>query len=293
MNRFLVFLLILFGAAGFTALNIFFTVQESEQAIILQFGEPKEVIYDAGLHKKLPFIQNVAYYEKRVIGYDHPDEEVIAKDKKRLVLDTYMRYRITDPLEFRRTVRDEGNVRRRLSSTVSSALRNVVGGLNMEDLLSSQRASAMASIQERVASEVRAFGIDIIDVRIRRADLPAANSQAIFERMKSERLREAKEFRAQGEEAAQRIRSKAERERTVILAEARRDAEKLRGIGDGTAIRLYVQAFNKDTEFFSFYRSMQAYERALQGDSTTMVLSPDSQFFKHFAIKQPSRGQRK
>ena len=292
MKRFAITLFILFAVSGFTALNIFFTVQESEQALILQFGEPKQVISTAGLHKKLPFIQNVVYYEKRVIDYDHPDEEVIAKDKKRLVLDTYMRYRITDPLEFRRTVRDERNVRQRLSSTVSSALRNVVGGLNMENLLSSQRASAMAMIHGRVSNEVRAFGIEIIDVRIRRADLPAANSQAIFERMKSERLREAKEFRAQGAEAAQRIRSKAERDRTVILAEARRDAEKLRGEGDGAAIQLYAKAFNKDTDFFSFYRTMQAYQKALHGDFTTMVLSPDSQFFKHFTIKQPSRGQR-
>ena len=290
MKRFFIAVLALVALSGFVVLNMFFIVNEAEQALILQFGEPKSVIQEPGLHRKLPFIQNVVYYEKRVVDYDHPNEEVIAKDKKRLVLDTYMRYKITDPLEYRRTVRDESNVRQRLSSTVSSALRNVVGGLNMEDLLSSQRAAAMAMIHKRANEEGRAFGIEIIDVRIKRADLPAANSQAIFERMKSERLREAKEFRAQGEEAAQKIRSKAEKDRTVILAEARRDAETLRGEGDGIAVKLYAQTFSKDEEFFSFYRTMQAYQKALQGDSTTMVISPDSQFFQHFKVKPEQRG---
>ncbi|MBC6497196.1 MAG: protease modulator HflC [Alphaproteobacteria bacterium GM7ARS4] len=286
MSRTLLAFIILSVLSVFVTANIFFVVSEGQQAITLQFGEPIKVTQEAGLHRKLPFIQNVVYYEKRVLDYDHPNEEVIAKDKKRLVLDTYVRYRIIDALEFRKTVRSEGAVRQRLSSTVSSSLRNVVGGLNMEKLLSSERVEAMSMIKGRVNKEAESFGIEIVDVRIRRADLPAANSQAIFERMKSEREREAKEFRAEGAELAQRIRSKAERDRTVILAEAQRDSEIIRGEGDATAITIYSDAYGRDRNFFSFYRSMQAYAKSFPKNSTTMVLSPSSDFFKHFNTQQ-------
>tara|TARA_B100000315_G_scaffold202712_1_gene195484 strand:- start:265 stop:1134 length:870 start_codon:yes stop_codon:yes gene_type:complete len=269
-------------ALAFLSSSVLFTVNQAEQVLVLQFGDPKRVITEPGLKVKLPFIQEVARYDKRVLDYDAPAEEVIAEDQKRLVVDVFVRYRITDPLKFRQTVRRELLLRDRLKSMTSNAMRGVVGKVQMLDLLSEKRAGIMHDIRDVMNAEGESFGIKVIDVRVRRADLPEANSEAIYNRMKSEREREAKEFRAQGAEAAQRIRSLAERNRTVLLAEARKEGEILRGEGDSQSIKIYAEAFGKDVDFFSFYRSMEAYRKSLSGDGTTMVLSPDSEFFRYF-----------
>ncbi len=269
-------------ALAFLSYSALFTVNQAEQALVLQFGDPKRVITEPGLKMKLPFIQEVARYDKRVLDYDAPAEEVIAEDQKRLVVDVFVRYRITDPLKFRQTVRRELLLRDRLKSMTSNAMRGVVGKVQMLDLLSEKRTGIMHDIRDVMNAEGGSFGIEVIDVRARRADLPEANSEAIYNRMKSEREREAKEFRAQGAEAAQRIRSLAERNRTVLLAEARKTGEILRGEGDSQSIKIYAEAFGKDVDFFSFYRSMEAYRKSLSGDGTTMVLSPDSEFFRYF-----------
>jgi len=269
-------------ALAFLSYSALFTVNQAEQALVLQFGDPKRVITEPGLKMKLPFIQEVARYDKRVLDYDAPAEEVIAEDQKRLVVDVFVRYRITDPLKFRQTVRRELLLRDRLKSMTSNAMRGVVGKVQMLDLLSEKRTGIMHDIRDVMNAAGGSFGIEVIDVRVRRADLPEANSEAIYNRMKSEREREAKEFRAQGAEAAQRIRSLAERNRTVLLAEARKTGEILRGEGDSQSIKIYAEAFGKDVDFFSFYRSMEAYRKSLSGDGTTMVLSPDSEFFRYF-----------
>ena len=283
---------VLAGIAVFGLLTLMaaaFIVKESEQVMVVQFGEPKRIVQEPGIYFKTPFIQSALFYDSRILDYDHPDEEVIAKDKKRIVLDTYARYRIVDPLEFRKSVVTEGVLDNRFSATVSSALRNVVGRADLADLLSDKRDYIMEQIKNRVATEMENFGIQVLDVRIRRSDLPKANSQAIYERMKSERVREAKEFRAEGAEAAKRIRSKADKDKSVILAEARRLGERTRGEGDGEAIQIYTDAFSQDPEFYSFYRSMSAYRNALANEETTIVLSPNSDFFRFFEDKNAKK----
>ena len=258
-----------------------FTMNEREQGLVLQFGEPKRVIQTSGLHYKIPLIQNVVRYDKRILEYNLPVEEVIAVDKKRMLVDSFARFKIIDPLEFYKTVGNETNVRNRLNSNVISSLRRVVGRVTLDELLSAERSNIMERIKIEVNEEAKRFGIEVVDVRIRRADLPEANSQAIFERMISERVREAKEFRAKGAEEAQRIRAEADKEKTVILAEATRKSEILRGEGEAESISIYSNAFEKDAEFYSFYRTMQAYTKVLGEEGTTMILSPDSQFLKY------------
>ena len=263
-------------------LNGLFTMNEKQQGLVLQFGEPKRVVQDSGLNFKIPLIQNVVRYDKRILEYDLPIEEVIAVDKKRMLIDSFTRFKITDPLEFYKTVGSESNVRNRLNSNVISSLRRVVGTVTLDELLSENRSNIMIRIRDEVNNEASRFGIEIVDVRIRRADLPEANSQAIFERMISERVREAKEFRAKGSEIAQKIRAEADKEKTVILAEATRKSEILRGEGESSAISIYANAFEMDSDFYSFYRSMQAYGKVLGEDGTTMILSPDSEFLEFF-----------
>jgi modulator of FtsH protease HflC len=269
--------------AVLAAFSSLFIVNQNEQALVLQFGQPKRVIRDAGLHFKLPFlIQEVVRYDRRVLDFEPPAEEVIASDQKRLVVDSFARFRIVDPLLFFQSVGTEIGARGRLGATISGALRRVLGGVTLASVLSDERDRIMKQITDEVSRQARAFGIDVIDVRLRRADLPEENSQAIYARMQSEREREAREFRAQGAELAQRIRSVAERERTVLLAEAQRDAEITRGQGDGESVKTYADAFGRDPSFFTFYRSMQAYREALGNKDTTMVLSPDGDFFRYF-----------
>lgn len=282
MDRKLAILGILVVILGVVGAGSLFTVSETQQALVLQFGEPKRVIQEPGLKAKVPFIQNVVMLDRRVLDVDPPVEQVILADQKRLEVDAFARYRIADPLKFFQSVGNENNAETRLSSVVNSSLRRVLGNVTLLAVLSEERARVMADLRAQVNQEAQRFGMEIVDVRIRRADLPDATSQAVFERMRSEREREAREARAQGSEQAQQIRSRAERERTVILADAQRDAQVLRGEGDNQAIRILAEAGNKNPEFYQFYRSLEAYRVALRQDNTSLVLSPSSEFFRYF-----------
>ena len=267
---------------GITAFQSIFIVQEINQAIVLQFGDPKKIVNKSGLNFKLPFIQNVAYLDKRVLNLDNPPEEVIAADQKRLIVDAIARFKIVDPLKFYISVGNERVARQRLATIINSRIRGVLGKQELATLLSKDRAKQMSIIQNDVNTEAQNFGIEIVDVRIKRADLPQANSEAIYARMQTERQREAKEFRAQGAEIATRIKSTADKEVTVILANAKKKSEIMKGEGDGQRNKIFAEAFGKDPQFFSFYRAMQSYEKALIGGDTSLILSPDSDFFKFF-----------
>jgi modulator of FtsH protease HflC len=267
---------------GFLAYSSLFTVNEIQKAIVLQFGDPKRVIQKAGLNVKIPFIQNVVLLDKRILNLDTPSEEIIAKDQKRLIVDAFARFMIKDPLKFYISVGNERVARSRLSTIINSRIRGVLGQEELATLVSKERARLMDKITKDVNTEASQFGIEILDVRIKRADLPQANSEAIYKRMQTERLREAKEFRAQGAEIAQTIRSTADKEVTIILAEANKNSEILKGEGDGKRNKIFANAFGKDPEFFSFYRAMQSYEKSLIGGETSLILSPDSEFFRFF-----------
>lgn len=266
-----------------------YTVGMTQQAIVLQFGDPRAVVTEPGLHWKLPFVQNVVYIDKRILSLNVPPEEIIAKDRKRLVVDAFARYRIVDSLRFYQSVGDPRNATNRLQPNFVSSLRNVLGDHTLEELVRDNRAGLMRQIQTAFNGAAQQFGIEVVDVRIRRADLPEQNSQAIFQRMQTEREREAAEIRAQGNEEAQRIRSRADREVTVIVAEAERDAQIARGEGDATRNSIYAEAYSADPEFFAFYRSMEAYREGLNGDTTTMVITPDSEFFRYFGSESGRR----
>ncbi len=277
--KFIVPAILLVGVVIFQSL---FIVQEISQAIVLQFGDPKKIVTKAGLNFKLPFIQNVVYLDKRILNLDNDPEEVIAADQKRLIVDAFARFKIVDPLKFYISVGNERVARSRLSTIINSRIRGVLGTQELATLLSTDRARQMQIIQSQVNEEAKNFGINIVDVRIKRADLPPANSEAIYKRMQTEREREAKEFRAQGAEIAQKIRSTADKDVTVILAQANKKSEIMKGEGDGERNKIFANAFGRDPQFFAFYRAMQAYEKALIGGETSLVLSPDSDFFKFF-----------
>ena len=278
--------LLLIAALVFGLYSALFTVNQTQQALVLQLGEPKRIIQEPGLSLKIPFIQDAVFYERRVLSLIPQDaEEVILADQKRLQVDAYARYRIEDPLLFFQTVRNEFGARARLESIIDSSVRRVLGSETLASILTGERETINGSIRDEVNSSVKSLGIEIIDVRLRRADYPQATSQNIFNRMKSEREREAKEFRATGEEEAQKIRADAEKTRTVIVAEASRQAQELRGQGDSEAIRIYAESFGRDPEFFAFYRSMQAYRKSIGESGTSMVLSPNSSFFRYFNDK--------
>ena len=281
-RRLLIAVAVVLVVAGILAMSALFIVDQTQQALVLQFGQPRRVIRDPGLWAKRPFLEDVILYDNRLLDFEPPPEEVIVSDQKRLVVDTYTRYRITDPLLFYQTVNSEVAVRARLSAMVSGSLRRVLGNVTLSALLSDQRPAIMHQIRDEVAAQGKGFGIDVVDVRIRRADLPEENSQAIYARMVSERQQQAAQYRGEGAEAAQTVRANADRERTVILAEAQRDAQKVRGDGDAQSIRVYADAFGQDKEFFAFYRSMQAYRDALTGHGTSFVLTPDTGFFRFF-----------
>jgi len=267
---------------GFSLYSTFFIVKETHQAIVLQFGSPKKIYKDAGLHYKIPFIQNVQLIDRRVLEIDAPPEEIIASDQKRVIIDAFAKYIITDPLKFAISVGNERVANSRLGTIINARIRGVVGKDPLESLLSSNRNKIMQQITQQVAEEASDFGMKVIDVRIKRADLPVANSEAIFKRMQTERSREAKEFRAEGAELAQEIKAKADKDVAIILAEARKKSQILRGEGDGQRNKIFADAFGRDPEFFSFYRAMQSYEKSLQSGQTSLVLSPDSDFFKFF-----------
>ena len=279
MKKFALPIIIVLAVTAFFSI---FIVKEINQAIVLQFGDPKKIILKPGINFKLPFIQNVVYLDKRILNLDTPPEEVIASDQKRLIVDAFARFQIIDPLKFYISVGNERVARSRLSTIINSRIRNVLGQQELQTLLSQDRTKQMALIQEGVNNEAENFGIKIVDVRIKRADLPPANSDAIYRRMQTEREREAKEFRAKGAEMAVTITSTADKEVTVILADAEKKSQIMKGEGDGKRNKIFADAFGQDPQFFAFYRAMQAYEKALIGGETSLILSPDSEFFKFF-----------
>jgi len=291
MNRFL--LACLAGAAVvvlFVGTNSVFIIDQSEQALVQQFGENIRTITDPGLHFKKPFVQNVVEYSRQVLDFEPPPAEVIASDQKRLVVDSYVRYRISDPLKFYQSVGTEEAMRPRLGVVLNGALRRVIGNIVLARLLSPERGQIMGKIRDDVAVEAKSFGLEVIDVRIRRADLPTENSQAIYQRMQSERDREAKEYRAEGAEVSAGITARADKEVTVILAEANKQAQILRGEGDAQSTKIYADAYSQDPEFYNFYRSLQAYGEAFSGSDTTMVLSPDDEFFRYMSGRKGMMG---
>ncbi|CTQ53014.1 Modulator of FtsH protease HflC [Roseibium album] len=279
-SGFLVIILVIVAIAGYMSI---FIVNPTQQALVLQLGriveQPKK---NPGFYFKIPFVQNVVYLDKRVLNLDMPPLEPISSDKKRLVVDAFARYRISDPVLFYQRVSNVQTANRRLSTLLQSSLRSELGKTSFVALVRDDRSGVMEAIRKDVGANAKELGIEVVDVKIRRADLPDANSQAIYERMKTERQREATELRAQGEEVARRIRSRADRDATVLVAEANRDSEIIRGDGDAERNKIFAEAFGADPEFFAFYRSMQAYEAGLQSGDTSLVLSPDSSFFRFF-----------
>lgn len=264
--------------------NALFIVRQTQQTLILQFGDPIRIIQKPGLNIKIPLIQTAIYYDVRILEFDAEVEEVILSDQKRLLVDAFIRYKIVDPLKFYQAVGNENGFKARVTGLLSGSLRRVMGGDPLEVVLSQDRTSLMEKIQEGINLEAVNFGVSIVDVRIKRADLPKANSEAIFGRMRAEREKEARQFRAEGAEESQKIKAKAEKNKVIIVAEAKKKSQIIKGQGDEEAVRIYANAFNKDKEFFAFYRSMEAYKQAfLEGeDDPTLILSPDSDFFKYF-----------
>ena len=275
--------LLIVGLVAIIGYFTLFTVIEIKNAIVLQFGDPKRVITSPGLNFKIPFIQNVIFIDNRILDIDAPAAEVIAADQKRLIVDAFVKFKIVDVLEFYKAFGNENVARSRISAVVNSRIRGVLGEEPLSAVLSDDRSKLMKQITSLVEAEVNNYGVEIVDVRIKRADLPEANSLAIFRRMQTEREREAKEFRAQGAEIAQRIRSTADKEVTIITSQAEKKSNIIRGEGDGMANSVFAEAFGQDPEFFAFYRAMQAYAEGLKSSDTTMILSPDSEFFKYFA----------
>ena len=281
-RRLATILAILLVILGILAYSSMFSVHETRQALVLQFGNPIRTVQDSGLNFKTPFVQDVKFMEKRILDFDAPPVEAVAADKKRIVVDAYARFRISQPLKFYQTVNNEVTARNRLAPIINSSMRNVIGRVKLEVLLSAKRDELMQEIRRLVNDEAIKLGIEIVDVRIKRADLPEANSQAVYELMRAERKRIATEIRAEGAERSQKITATADRERVVLLAVAQKQSEITRGEGDAQRNNVFANAYKEDPEFFDFYRSLQAYRTALQSDDTTMVLSPNSDFFNYF-----------
>ena len=263
------------------AVSSMFPVRQTEQAIVVQFGNPVRVIREAGLHFKMPFIQNVIYYDNRILSLDPQGQEVPLSDQKRIIVDSFARYRIVDPLEFYKTVRLESVLNDRFGAILNATVRNQLGSSDLQDLLTERRSEIMRQITTRVRERSGDFGIEVVDVRIGRTDLPQETSQSVFNRMRSSRIAQAKELRAEGEELKAKIQAEADRDRTVLLAEAQKTSDTLRGEGDAQRNRILGEAYGKDPEFFRFYRSLEAYRGSL-ADGSTMLLSPDSEFLRYF-----------
>ncbi len=259
-----------------------FVVYQTQQALVLRFGGVRQVVTSPGLYFKIPLIENVVYVDKRILDLDLPVQEVIAADQKRLVVDTFTRYRVSDPLRFYQAVNSVIGANLRLTSIVNSTTRSVLAEATFTAIVRNDRSVLMKRIRDEVNEQARGLGIEVVDVRLRRVDLPEQNSQAVYQRMQTERQREAADIRAQGSQIAQGIRARADRDVTVIVAEATRKSEELRGEGDSERNRIYAEAYSRDTDFFAFYRSMQAYEGGLKSGDTRMILSPDSDFFRYF-----------
>jgi modulator of FtsH protease HflC len=276
----IVLLLLLIAAlVGYSAL---FTVQQTEQALVVRFGRPVDIVTEPGLHFKVPFTDTVIPIDKRILDLENPSQEVIASDQKRLVVDAFARYRIKDALKFYQSVGTVQAANLQLTTLLNAALRRVLGEVTFIQVVRDEREALMGRIRDQLDHEADGYGIQVVDVRIRRADLPEQNSQAVYERMKTERAREAAEFRAQGAQKAQEIRANADREAQVIRAEARSKAEQIRGEGDAERNRLFAEAYGKDPDFFAFYRSMTAYENGLKSADTRFLLAPESDFFRFF-----------
>ena len=273
-------LAVIAAIVGYSAM---FTVYQTRLALVVRLGQPIRVVTEPGLNFKIPLIDSVIYVDKRILDLENAAQEVIASDQKRLVVDAFARYKINDALLFYQSVGSIEGANSRLSTLLNAALRRVLGESTLTHVVRDDRAALMARVRDQLNREAAAFGISVIDVRIRRADLPAENSQAVYDRMKSERKREATEFRAQGSQRAQEIRARADRDVTVIVAEAQSKGDQMRGEGEAERNRIFAEAFGKDPDFFAFYRSMQAYESGLRHNDTRMVLKPDSDFFRYFA----------
>ncbi|MDH5750191.1 MAG: protease modulator HflC [Rhodospirillales bacterium] len=279
-------------AIGVLAYGSLFTVHQIQQALILQFGNPVHVIREPGLNYKLPFIQDVMYFDRRILDLDPPTQEVILADQKRVNVDSFARYKIVDPLEFRKKAVNDNSFRQVFGGRLNSAVRAEVGRVLLGDMLTEKRAEVMERITQQLKSQAADFGIEVVDVRIGRTDLPEDISKNVYERMRTEREREANLLRAEGEEAKQRITAAADREKTVIIAEAQKQSEILRGEGEGARTTILNDAFGKDPEFFALYRSLEAYQSAF-GEGTTMVLHPDSEFFRFFGDSSGKDNEKK
>lgn len=282
MRAGLIGLLVVLAIIVVVALNSVFVINPTQQALVLQFGEVRQALREPGLNTKIPLVQDVLFLDKRVLDLNAPAQEIIAADQKRLVVDAFMRYRIANPVRFYQTVNNVREASTRLSTFVQSALRAVLAEATFEDIVRDARPELMQRIANRVSDLAQDIGVQVVDVRIRRADLPEANSEAIYRRMQTERQQEAREIRAQGQEAAQRVRAAADRTATVLRAEAERESEQVRGQGDAQKSAIFARAFSQDPQFFAFYRAMQAYERGLRSSDTRLVLSPDAEFFRYF-----------
>lgn len=275
-------LLILASIALIILSSTIYRLDQRQQVLILQFGEPIAVIKEPGIKFKLPLLQNAIFFDKRIIDLGISEQEVIASDQKRLIIDAFAKYRIIDPLKFYTTVGSFQGLSNKLSSILDSSLRKIIGEVKLSELLTENRNDIMKEIQKEVSVESEIFGIEIVDVRIMRADLPAENSNAIFARMQTEREKEAREIRAKGAEESDKIRAQADKEKTIILANAKKEADLIRGKGEATSNYIYAKSYGRDPEFADFYRSMNAYKKAIQSGNTKIVLSPDDEFFKYF-----------
>jgi membrane protease subunit HflC len=270
----LVALIVLYGSM--------FTVYQTDQVIVVRLGQPIRVVTEPGLNFKVPLLESVISVEKRIVDLENPAQEVITSDQKRLVVDAFARYRINDALKFYQTIGAIEGANARLSTLLNSALRRVLGEASTTDVVRDKRAQLMSQVRTQLENEAQSFGVAVVDVRIRRADLPEQNSQAVYQRMQTERQREAAEFRAEGSQRSQEIHARADRDVTVLIAEAQSKGEQTRGEGDAERNRIYAEAYGRDPDFFTFYRSMQAYESGLRSNDTRMVLKPDSDFFRYF-----------
>ena len=260
--------------------NMLFVVEQTEQAVIFQFGQPVKVIKEPGLNVKMPFIQNVLHFDSRLQEINTEDKEVIAYDQKRLIINAFVKYKIVDPVLYYTTVRDENGFNNKFSTILDSSLRQVIGEVPLNSLLSEKRSDVMEKIQDVVAEKAKDFGVEVIYVRITRSDLPEANSVAIYKRMQTDREREAKEIRAEGDETAQKIRANADKEKTFLIADAKKKAEVIMGEGEAEANKIYAKAYSKDPAFFEFYRTMNAYKKSLNNNNTKIILSPNNEFLK-------------
>jgi membrane protease subunit HflC len=274
--------LVLLVAALIVGYSSVFTVYQTQQALVVRLGNPVRVVSDPGLHFKVPLVDSVIAIDRRILDLEAPAQEVIASDQKRLVVDAFARYRIKDPLRFYQTLGSIVGANSQLAILLNSALRRVLGEVTFTHVVRDQRAELMARIRDLVDKEADGYGIQVVDVRIRRADLPEQNSQAVYQRMQTERQREAAEFRAQGAQRGQEIRARADKEVTVLVAEATAKSEQIRGQGDAQRNQIFADAFNRDPDFFAFYRSMQAYEAGLKHNDTRLLLKPDTNFFRYF-----------